>query len=69
MTGRGVHSFSENLNFKKQCFHIIKKSLCISVIGVDLPNGLGEKLKGCSNIKHLNINKYITLNIKHLKNV
>ncbi len=29
------------------------KSLCISVGGVDLWNGLGEELKGCINIKHL----------------
>ncbi len=48
----GSYNLREKLNLKKHCVRTTMKSLCISVGALDLWNGLGEKLKGCINIKH-----------------
>lgn len=50
VTGRGVVTWEEN--FIKQCVHTTKKSLCISMCGVDLWNRLADDLKKSTNVNH-----------------
>ena len=48
----GGYNLRGKFNFKKHCVRTKKKSMCISVCGVDLWNGLGDGLKRSTNINH-----------------